>query len=245
MRWLLAGAAAVTCLLGCERQVEPQVMVGVDECALCRMVIGRETEAAGYELDGSFVVFDAPVCLLRAQEKLRQREGRTPGATYFADYETGHFHPADAAVFVLTRRVPTVMNSQVVCFGSEDAAARFATATDSVVDWRGYQLARGTPDRRASIAIASGRMEPATIGAVRGELVELRVQAPGANREVRLSIRGYEDAGEIAVPAETSVVFRFWATRPGAGFPVVELDSGKSIGMIKVAGPHTPDEEAL
>ncbi len=38
---------------------------------------------------------------------------------------------------------------------------------------------------------------------------------------------------------------RLIAIRPGAGFPVIDADSGTALGMIKVIGAHTLDEEEM
>jgi hypothetical protein len=35
------------------------------------------------------------------------------------------------------------------------------------------------------------------------------------------------------------------AIRPGAGFPVIDAGSGDALGMMKVIGAHTLDEEEM
>ena len=51
-------------------------------------------------------------------------------------------------------------------------------------------------------------------------------------------------AGDALGPI-VEVSFRLLALRPGAGFPVVRAGSDEPLGMMKVAGAHTADEEAM
>ena len=49
----------------------------------------------------------------------------------------------------------------------------------------------------------------------------------------------------VSVPAgDEPARFRLLATRPGAGFPVIDTASDEPVGSLVVAGAHTADEEA-
>ena len=87
-------------------------------------------------------------------------------------------------------------------------------------------------------------MHPDSFEINKGELVELSLHGKNLNDEVTLAIKGYEKAGEIRIPVSgDQVSLRFWASRPGAGFPVIDTSNNNPVGMMKVAGAHTPDEE--
>ena len=52
--------------------------------------------------------------------------------------------------------------------------------------------------------------------------------------------------GEIRVPASGEVVVvRMKAARPGMGFPVMEHGTDEPLGILKILGAHTADEEAF
>ena len=132
--WALLGwTLALAVLQGCSREVKPAVTAGVDACAACNMAIDRPNQACGYVLDGRFVPFDSPACLLRSYEALRRAGGALPEAVYFADYRTGVFHRADSTAFLLTDRVPTVMNAGVICFGKEEEARAAKQYEDELI----------------------------------------------------------------------------------------------------------------
>jgi len=147
----------------------------------------------------------------------------------------------------LTDHIPTVMGARVICFGEAATAGSYREHDDEkLVDWMSYRLDRSVPDRQHHILIDSEGMHPESFDADKGELVELIVEGKALKDARTLSIKGYEDAGQITIPASgEQVSFRFWASRPGAGFPVVDMLNGNSLGMIKVSGAHTSDEEAL
>ena len=82
--------------------------------------------------------------------------------------------------------------------------------------------------------------------AAKGELLLWKATTSGLDRDLVISIRGYPEVGEIVVPASGDVaVFRMKVTRPGMGFPVMETGTDRPLGVLKVLGSHTADEEAL
>ena len=238
--------AALAMLYGCSGAPKPEISAGVDGCSHCQMVIEQTHQACGYVLSEAFLPFDSPGCLLRSYEALRKKGGELPQAIYFADYRNGGFRAADSTAFVLTDRVPTVMNAQVVCFGDDAAAVAFAErGNDTVLTWKEYQLSRGTPDRIVSIRVGPQGMSPESVEVRKGELVELELRGAGLPRDLALAVKGYGEIETIRLsPSGDAVSRRFWASRPGAGFPVVNLDAGRPVGMIKVSGAHTEDEAA-
>jgi len=233
-------------LAGCSGEVTPVIVAGVDACRECNMIIDTPGQACGF-IDGrEFVTFDSPVCLLRNYES-RRREGRgTPTEVYFADYGDGSLHPASAVTFVLTDRVSTVMESGALCFAGREAAEAVAHQNDEpMTDWQGYQLAHGVPDRVIAVRFETAGMVPEIVESTKGELLLWKAIASGLDRDLVVSIRGYPEVGEITVPASgNEVSFRMRAARPGTGFPVVEAGTDEPIGVLRVLGAHTTDEEA-
>ena len=244
---LLALCATALISLGCDTGGKPAISVGVDACSLCNMVIDTPRQACGYFVRGAFKPFDSPACMLRSHDALSGDARPTRSDLFFADYRTGEMHSAEGVALLLTDHVNTVMNGRVICFGDrEGAQAHLQHEDERVVDWMGYRLLRGAPDRREAIQVHPGEIRPASVAVRKGELVELVLTGRGLRADQRIGIRGYEEVGAVRVSAsgEPSAV-RFWATRPGDGFPVVDLEDGKALGMLKVLGPHTSDEEAL
>ena len=209
------------------------------------MVIDRTNQACGYVLDDLFIPFDAPSCLLKSYDTLRKDGLKLPDAIYFADYISSSFHHADSTVFILTSHVPTVMNSGVLCFGTiENARTILKHSDERILSWSDYQIERGEPDRRENAVITPDGMQPDTIELNKGDLVELKLAGKNLQGVVTLVIKGYDDVGEIGIPGPgEQTTIRFRATRPGAGFPVIDISNSEPVGMIKVTGAHTPDEE--
>jgi hypothetical protein len=239
---------AMLLLAGCAGEVEPNIVAGVDSCSNCNMVIDQTNQAAGYLLGGEFETFDSPACLLQGYEALRKQGESLPETILFADYRDGALHPAEATSFLMTDHVPTVMNGRVICFGDGAAAVAARSHDDEIVtDWAGYRTARGEPDREVEVSFAGGVMSPEVVTADKGEIVEWRATGIGLTEDMTIMVKGYPELGEVVVPASgEEVVFRLMASRPGAGFPVVESGSdGEPLGMMKVAGAHTTDEEAM
>jgi len=246
---IFAALAAILLLIpsGCRNEVELGVTAGIDSCRQCNMVIDRVNQACGFVEDGELVVFDSPGCLLRNLDQ-RKAEGQPiPRAIYFADYESGEWQAADKTFFLLTDHLPTVMNAGVLCFASRAAAEAVQQHPDErVVDWNGYRAARGRADREVEVVVGSAAMNPETIDAEKGELVLLRLRGDGLEKSLEITVQGYSEAGAVTVPATGETVeMRLLLTRPGAGFPVVEKQSGNALGRIRVAGAHTTDEESM
>jgi hypothetical protein len=245
-RQIAVAAAAVAVAWSCSGEVRPEVIPGVDACSRCNMIIDRVNEAAGLAIEDDFMPFDSPVCMLQTLHERRRTHAGDPGVAYVAEYGSGAFRRADSTWFVLTDRVPTVMGGRVLTLGGVEEANGFAEPGDTVSDWHGVRLARGTPDRRVQMALTPSGLEPFVAEAAKGDLVELVIASEIAVVEgVDLTIRGYEDAGVIRIPGSgDAVTFRFFATRPGAGFPVIRPGRKAPVGTVRVTGTHTPDEDA-
>ena len=239
------GLIVVTVILGgCSGPIHPEVAAGLDACAECNMVIDTVNQACGHVTDGEFVPFDSPGCLLRSHDEMRRRGEALPTEVWLTDYDTSEFIPAGQATLLLTDAIPTVMSAGVVCFASEAAAeAHRSTETDEITDWAGYRRRRGHPDIVVEAVVGPGAMEPEMVEVAKGDLVLLKLTAGELDAPAALSVRGYPEIGEIAVaPGAGPTEVRFYATRPGAGFPVMGAD--EPIGMIRVTGAHTDDEAA-
>jgi hypothetical protein len=235
--------ALVISTVACDSDTRPAVTAGVDACSHCQMVIDRVKQASGFVADGAFRPFDSPACLL-AEYEVARKAGRRPVEVYFADFETGAFRRADSTSFLVTPHIPTVMNAGIVCFGDEMRAMQRKTRSDEeILDWDGLRLGKGTPDRVVRVRVGESAIEPDRIPVNLGDLVELHLLGDGESME--LAVRGYDEIGRIAVPGKGDPVkVRFWAARPGAGFPVIDTRTGATLGRLAVAGAHTLDEEA-
>jgi len=242
--WTIALLAVA--VAACSGEVKPAVVAGLDVCNECNMVIDRPNQAAGFIDAGSFVTFDSPLCLLRAYEKKFRRGQPIPERLYVADYGDGTLHRAEDVVFVLTDHVPTVMESGTLCFANRETAdAAIAHDDERITDWDGYRLAHGTPDRVIEVRFDSAGQVPDLVESSKGELLLWMVTSSGLDRDLVVSIKGYPEVGEITIPANGEpVVFRMKADRPGMGFPVMEAGSETPLGMLRVHGSHTADEEA-
>jgi hypothetical protein len=207
------------------------------------MVIDRMNQACGYVMGGRFRPFDSAACLL-ADLRAERVAGRPPSEIYFADFVTGEFLRAQEARFLLTAHRPTVMNAGVLTFRDTAAAESHRTEPDErIVDWKGLRMERGSPDRTVRLRLSGPAIDPDRFRLEAGELAELRIQNDGP--AMHLAVRGYEEVGAIRVPGGGEVTrVRFWAGRPGRGFPVVCVETGATLGRMLVSGAHTQDEEA-
>jgi len=243
---LVMTAALSAIFFGCGGEPTPEIMVGVDGCASCGMVIDRANEAAGWIDAGEFVPFCSPGCLLAEHDALRQSGQLPPRGVFFADYQSGAFSPAAETAFLLTDHRPTVMNGRAICFHSMVAAENMRLHDDEVVtDWTGYRVHRGKPDTVVETVFGPGGMEPEAVTANKGDIVLWKTSAEGLEEDLAWIIRGYPEVEPptVTVSGETAVL-RFMATRPGAGFPIESLAEGKLLGMLKVTGTHTAEEAA-
>lgn len=234
------------CLTGCNSDSTPKIVAGIDACSVCNMVIDQLNQACGTVGEEGFLPFDSPGCLLRKYDELRTSGSPLPTTIYFADYTTSKLIPADSAWFLLTTHLPTVMNAQVLTFAEKANAESLSKLDDeSVTDWRGYRTAHGRPDQTYRITLTDEGVEPDVISANKGELLEWIIVGIDLRSDVILHVQGYSGVGEIHVQKDgTPISIRIYADKPGAGFPIVD-GSGKVLGMLKVFGAHTLDEEQM
>jgi len=196
--------------------------------------------------DGEFVTFDSPGCLLARYDELRQAGEPLPEDVFFADYQRSFFHPAAAVTFLLSSHRATVMESGALAFGSEAEAEQAREYDDEVVtDWTGYRTARGTPDRKVEVSVGPDGMTPDRVEVDKGEVVAWTARSTAEGGERVLAIKGYPELEPVEVPPGAEPVsFRLLASRPGAGFPIVDTGTDEVLGVLVVRGPHTADEEA-
>jgi hypothetical protein len=245
-RCLVSLLSLAVLLAGCSSDVKPEIVAGVDACSECNMIIDTPAQACGFVDGSTFVTFDSPACLLRNYETRRRLGQETPAEVYFADFSDASLHPASAVTFVFVDNASTVMESGVLCFADREAAEAAARSDGGrITDWQGYQLARGTPDRVVAVRFEATGMIPEMVESSKGELLLWNASASGLDHDLVVSIKGYPEVGEITIPASgDEVSFRMKAARPGTGFPVVELGSDNTVGVLRVLGAHTADEEA-
>ena len=74
---VLLGLMLGLLLLACETDRQPEILVGVDGCDSCGMVIDEAGQACAYTIDRNHHTFCSPGCLLQGYEK-RRREGQPP-----------------------------------------------------------------------------------------------------------------------------------------------------------------------
>jgi hypothetical protein len=218
----------------------------MDACANCNMVITDVNQAAGWIEDGEFVPFDSPGCLLARYETLRHSGEPLPEDLFFADYQNSFFHPAAAVSFLLSSHRNTVMGSGALAFESRAAAeAALEHEDERITDWIGYRTARGKPDREVEVTLGPDGLSPERVEVKKDELVVWTVSNTAEEGERTLSIKGYPELDPVAIVAgEEPTSFRLLASRPGAGFPIVEAGADEALGVLVVQGPHTAEEEA-
>lgn len=232
---------------GCQGETQLKVVAGVDACHHCNMLIDQTNQACGYIKRGTLVPFDSPGCLLASYERLRTGGGGVPKEVFFVDYRDGSWHSAESTAFLLTEQIPTVMNSGVICFASVRAAEETKTYdSERITDWLGYRTARGIPDREVAVILSPHGTVPEVVDVSKGELILWRVKATGLEKDMKVAVQGYPEVGTIVIPAGgEEVSFRLMAVRPGAGFPIIEAESGEALGRMRVSGAHTLEEEEM
>ncbi len=243
---LCATAAILALTTACGGPVEPGIVAGIDGCSRCGMVIDQPTQACGWIGNAEFVVFDSPACLLADFDDLRRSGQALPQEIYFADFDSGAFVISGKTSFLLTDHLPTVMNGRVLCFATAAAAQATQHHDDEIVtDWPSYRRMRGEPDVVVDTVFGGDGMEPEVVEVAKGELVLWRATGNDLDEDLRWVIKGYDEVGPVEVLADGEVTeVRFFATRPGAGFPIESVAGGEPLGMLKVSGPHTMDEAA-
>jgi len=232
-------------IVSCSGELSPEITVGVDSCEQCNMVINTVNQACGYNWDGEFIPFDSPGCLLYSYEEIKKQAQAIPSKIYFADYITARLLPADSISFLLTDHIHTVMNAGVLCFANKDSAKNYKRFPDEIItDWTGYQVLRGTPDKIIEVTIFPQGMKPEVVILNKNEIVEWIFHGQDLKDELHVELKGYEGLGEIVIPiAGEKVKLRMLAKHPGAGFPFIDSKDERIIGMVKVSGAHTYDEE--
>lgn len=225
----------------------PEITVNLDACVHCNMIISRINEACGYFAQGEFLPFDSPGCLLKEFEDLRKNGGQLPSGIYFVDYSTKKFVTADSTFFLITDHIPTVMNAGVLCFASKESAREYIKFPDEkVTNWQGYQTLKGTPDKIVKIAVSPAGMEPDVVILEKNELVEWVFFAKDLKGGYEFYLKGYDEIGKIKlVSSDGQITVRMFANKPGAGFPFINVANEKPVGMVKVMGAHTADEEMM
>jgi hypothetical protein len=210
------------------------------------MVIGKANQACGYFAESRFVPFDAPGCLLRSIGTRKKTVPVPVASIYLADYNTAKFHRADSTIFLLTSHIPTVMNARVICFGSKEEAVKIKKFDDEIItDWQGFYIRRGTPDRIHDLVLGKNGFSPQVALANKGELILLSYTSKGLEADLTIELKGYPEVEKLVLPASGEAVeMRVLATRPGAGFPIIDSEN-KPLGMLRVEGAHTTDEEAM
>jgi len=231
---------------GCVPDSEPDIAVGMDACASCGMVIPEANQACAFTVDRDTHTFCSSGCLVKEYEARRQAGMPPPDALFFADYETGVLIRENVATFLLTNRVPTVMRWGILNFADHERAAAFQEAGEILVDWPGLRSVRGEVDRVLEVILTPSGLVPEVLELDKGQLVEWTIRGQSLLEDTTIALRGYEDLGEIVVPASgVAVTTRLLTVRPGEGFPIVRVDDGAVLGQVRIRGAHTADEAAL
>lgn len=227
----------------CNQQQTPKISADLDACAHCNMVINKVNEACGFYQNSEFVTFDSPACLLKQLDEQKV----VPEKMYFADFISGNLLQVDSTIFLLTEYIPTVMNGKVICFSKKTDALQYKKHKDEIIsDWTGYRVYRAMPDKILKVTLSSTNMTPEVFSVFKGDIIELNFTGIDLKNDERLIIKHYESYSDIKVLAtgEPSS-YRLLADKPGDGFAFVRESDGKVVGMLKVAGAHTADEEAM
>jgi len=232
---------------GCDTQPKPEIHADIDNCAECGMVISQVNQSGGYFHEHEFVTFCSPTCLLQKYQEIDERNRPNRSQIYFADYPSAKFVRADSVHILLTGHISTVMNSEALCFNNKSNAENTKKHEDEILaDWDKFQTLRGRPDRTVEVTLFSKGMKPDVVMLKKNEVVEwiFKTEEDLSNGQFRL--KGYEELGLIELPSVgTTTKLRMKAYKPGSGFPFVRLDDNATIGMVKVSGAHTSDEEVM
>ena len=94
--------------------------------------------------------------------------------------------------------------------------------------------------------LSSKGLNPDVVLVNKDEIVEwiFVPQEPGIHDFVQL--KGYDEMSKIEIlSGGDPVVVRMLADKPGEGFPFIRLSDNRTLGMVKVIGAHTNDEEVM
>jgi hypothetical protein len=244
---LIFSIILVTIFFSCKDEQKPQIESGIDECNNCKMVITQMNQACGFFYDNNFLTFCSPTCLLADYEYLNKEKTINNSKIYFTDFETRLFVRSDSTFFLFTKSVPTVMNSGILCFRSKERAQILKNhPEDHLKDWRKYRILAGTPDRIIKVKLSNKLMTPGVLVFKKNEIIQIEVENFSQIINPRFFIKGYEEVGNFKFPeGESFLIFRMMADKPGSGFPIMMEGIDQPIGMIKVLGAHTMDEEVM
>jgi hypothetical protein len=211
------------------------------------MVITQTNQACGYFHGRDFVTFCSPACLLSEYENIRKEKIVDKGHIYFTDYENKQFIRSDSTFFLFTNSIVTVMNSGVLTFRSEEKAQLLMKQSDEfVTNWIIYQALAGTPDKIIKVKFNNELMTPDVFIMNKNEFVQLDIENSDQLNEKILFIKGYEEIGTFRFMKDNPfLTIRLIADKPGSGFPIMMEGIEQPVGMIKVQGAHTMDEEVM
>ncbi len=244
--YLLMPILTTLIFISCKQNEVPEITADVDGCVNCNMTISKLNQACGYYHEDEFLTFDCPTCLLDSYQTIKKKDGKLPVKIFFADYNSSALTPLNNTTFLFTENVRTVMSSGVICFDNKKSAQAAKKYEDEIItDWIGFQVKAGRPDKTIAINISEERIEPGTIVANKGEIIEFVFNSQGIEVPKTITIKGYERYGFLNIPpgsGETN--FRIFTDKPGAGFPFIN-EEGTVFGILKVTGAHTADEEEM
>ncbi|MFC2150788.1 nitrous oxide reductase accessory protein NosL [Calditrichota bacterium] len=234
-------------LCSCAGEKAPSIAGGVDACQLCNMVIDQQNQSCGYFKADEFLTFDSPQCLLNYYNVKERLGPDAINRAYFADYLSSQLHPVDSVYFMLTVNIPTVMNSKCLSFNSKETALNFRRdPTDLILSWREYWIEKSKVQKSIELRITDSTIIPDIVSLDKGDLVDLIFHNEKIDENVSLIIQGYENLGLIKLSSSIEEFrLRFYAEKPGAGFPIMNTNTSKVIGAIKVTGAHTDDEAVM
>jgi len=236
-----------TLLCHCKSDQKPEIQSGIDECKHCKMVISQINQACGFIQDNNFVTFCSPKCLLSEYEYLKKEKKINTNHIFFTDYESRNFVRSDSTFFLHTTSIPTVMNSGVICFRSlKNAESLKSQQLDIVTNWRKYRIMAGTPDKTVRLKLSKNSLEPAVLVFNKNEIIHLAIEMVDQQGHPNISIKGYEDIGNFTFPeGESILTIKLLTDKPGSGFPIIMKGIEQPIGMLKISGAHTRDEEVM
>jgi len=231
----------------CKSEQIPEIHSGIDDCKHCKMVISQTNQACGFFQDKNFVTFCSPACLLSEFEYLKKEKKINVNHIFFTDYESKIFVRSDSTYFLFTNSIPTVMNSGVLCFRSiENAKSLKNHPKDTVTDWREYRIMEGTPDKIIRLKLSNNSLEPGVLVFNKNEIIHIEIENVDHQVNPNISIKGYENIGNFTFPeGESILTIKMLTDKPGSGFPIMMEGIEQPIGMLKITGAHTMDEEVM
>ena len=211
------------------------------------MVISETNQACGFFQENEFKPFCSPACLLKDYHELRNKYTIGNDQIYFTDYDKKTFVQSDSTFFLMTKTLPTVMNSGVLTFDSEAVAQQLLQQSDeTVISWMKYQVIGGTPDKTINAVLQNNKIDPDVFTFDKNQIIQLDIKNVDKIDDRLLRIKGYEKYGPFRFMKNEEVLrIRLMADKPGSGFPILLDGIEQPLGMIKVSGSHTQDEEVM